>query len=246
MPMDTYPGQPQPPTQIGGKSTDLRTAGLSARDGGPSGPAVADPIFRNELPKCALGPPHSAQTLTDSFGPSAHRAGQSEDITGRSVYNAGLSAHTAGRSAYHTGQSGAEYSGNNVNYYSPFLHPSQLNLPLHPTAPQHHDMITQTHVGEHFSAPRRPEKYSDQQYEVPGGNINAPQNPNPWARRQHNTQAPTPMLDQKAGGLPPAAIDIVIEEIAGAFRDKLGVSIIPGGQPYRKPYDSRFDYHSCP
>jgi hypothetical protein len=37
------------------------------------------------------------------------------------------------------------------------------------------------------------------------------------------------MFDQRASGLAPAAIDIVREEIAGAFRDKLGVSIIPGG-----------------
>jgi hypothetical protein len=37
------------------------------------------------------------------------------------------------------------------------------------------------------------------------------------------------MLDQRAGGLPPAVIDIVREEIAWAFRDKLGVSMIPGG-----------------
>jgi hypothetical protein len=36
------------------------------------------------------------------------------------------------------------------------------------------------------------------------------------------------MLDQRAGGLPPAAIDIVREEIAGVFRDKLGVIMIPG------------------
>jgi hypothetical protein len=34
--------------------------------------------------------------------------------------------------------------------------------------------------------------------------------------------------DQRAGGLPPAAIDIVMEEIAGTFRDKLGVSMISG------------------
>jgi hypothetical protein len=35
------------------------------------------------------------------------------------------------------------------------------------------------------------------------------------------------MLDQRAGGLPPAAIYIVRKEIAGVFRDKLGVSIDP-------------------
>jgi hypothetical protein len=37
------------------------------------------------------------------------------------------------------------------------------------------------------------------------------------------------MLGQRAGGLPPNAIDIVREEIAWAFRDKLGVSMVPGG-----------------
>jgi hypothetical protein len=46
------------------------------------------------------------------------------------------------------------------------------------------------------------------------------------------------MVDQRAGGLAPTAIDIVREEIAGAFRDKLGVSMVPGGQLYRNPYDS--------
>jgi hypothetical protein len=54
------------------------------------------------------------------------------------------------------------------------------------------------------------------------------------------------MFDQRAGGLAPAAIDIVREEITRAFRDKLGVSMVPGGQSYRKPYDSRFDHHPYP
>jgi hypothetical protein len=47
--------------------------------------------------------------------------------------------------------------------------------------------------------------------------------------RQHtNIQTTPPILDQRVRGLPPAAIDIVKEEIAGAFRDKLGVSMVPG------------------
>jgi hypothetical protein len=54
------------------------------------------------------------------------------------------------------------------------------------------------------------------------------------------------MFDQRAGGLALAAIDIVRGEIVGAFRDKLGVSMVPGGQSYRKPYDSRFDHHPYP
>jgi hypothetical protein len=54
------------------------------------------------------------------------------------------------------------------------------------------------------------------------------------------------MFDQRASGLAPAAIDTVREEIAGAFRDKLGVSMVPRGQSYRKPYDSRFNNHPYP
>jgi hypothetical protein len=37
------------------------------------------------------------------------------------------------------------------------------------------------------------------------------------------------MMGQRVDCLPPAAIDIVREEIAGAFRDELGVSMVPGG-----------------
>jgi hypothetical protein len=54
------------------------------------------------------------------------------------------------------------------------------------------------------------------------------------------------MFDQRAGGLAPPTIDIVREEIAGAFRDKLGVSMVPGGQSYRKLYGSQFDHHPYP
>jgi hypothetical protein len=54
------------------------------------------------------------------------------------------------------------------------------------------------------------------------------------------------MFDQRAGGLAPTAIGIVREEIVRAFRDKLGVSIVPGGQSYRRPYDSRFDHNPYP
>jgi hypothetical protein len=54
------------------------------------------------------------------------------------------------------------------------------------------------------------------------------------------------MFDQRAGGLAPTAIDIVREEIARAFQDKLEVSMVPRGQSYRKPYDSRFDHHPDP
>jgi hypothetical protein len=86
----------------------------------------------------------------------------------------------------------------------------------------------------------------DQPYPPHRARINVVQNPNPWVGRQHNTQKPKIMLDQRLGGLPPAAMDIVGEEIARAFQDKLGVSMIHRGQSYQKPYDNRFDYHPYP
>jgi hypothetical protein len=48
-------------------------------------------------------------------------------------------------------------------------------------------------------------------------------------RQYANIQTTSPISDQRADGLTPAAIDIVREEIVGAFRDKLGVSMVPGG-----------------
>jgi hypothetical protein len=69
---------------------------------------------------------------------------------------------------------------------------------------------------------------------------------NGGGRQQTSVQTTSPMMGQRAGGLPPAAIDIVREEIAEELRDKLGVSMVPGGQSYRRPYDSRFDHHPYP
>jgi hypothetical protein len=55
------------------------------------------------------------------------------------------------------------------------------------------------------------------------------------ARGQNSeTQASTP-LDQRVGGLPSAAIDIVREEIAREFRYKLRVSMTHGGSHIRNP-----------
>jgi hypothetical protein len=217
MPMDMYPGQRQPPTHIGDKFADLRMSGPSARERGPSGPATANPFFRSELPRPAPKPPHAVQTLDNPFGPSAYGARQSE---------------------YNVGRSDKEFFEED-RYPTPY--PSQLDSPSHHTTHQHHNIIYQTRESEYFPAPRRPER-NGQSYEPHRACINAPQNPNQWGGKQYtNIQTNSPILDQRAGGLPPAAIDIVREEIAGAFRDKLGVSIVPGGQSYRRPYDSKFD-----
>jgi hypothetical protein len=222
MPIDMYLRQQQPPTHIGDKFADLRMSGPSARERGPSGPAAADPIFRSELPRSAPKPPHTVQTLDNPFGPSAYDARQSEYNVGRSGHIAGQSTHGAGRSAYLTGRSGTKFFEED-GYPTPY--PSQLDSPSHHMTHQHHNIIYQTRESESHRAC-----------------INAPQNPNQWGGKQHtNIQTNSPILDQRAGGLPPAAINIVRGEIAGAFRDKLGVSIVLGVQSYRRPYDSQFD-----
>jgi hypothetical protein len=236
MPIDIYLGQRQPPTHIGNKFADLRMSGSSARERGPSGPAAADPIFRTKLPRPAPKPPHAVQTLDDPFRPSAYDARQSE-------YNVERSGHMVEQSAHGAGRSGTEFFEED-GYPTPY--PSHLDSPSHHTKHQHHNIIYQNRESKYFPAPRRPER-NDQSYEPHRACINASQNPNQWGRKQHtNIQTNSPILDQRAGDLPPAAIDIVREEIAGAFRDKLGVSIVPGRQSYRRPYDSQFDRLSYP
>jgi hypothetical protein len=61
MPIDTYPGQPQPPTHIDDKFADMRMSGLSECERGPFEPAATGPIF-NELLRHAPEPPLTAQT----------------------------------------------------------------------------------------------------------------------------------------------------------------------------------------
>jgi hypothetical protein len=123
MPMDTYPGQPQPRTHIGGKSTDLRRTGPCTHERGSSGPATTGLVFRNELPRPAPEPPHTAQTLNDPFGPSAYSAGWSGCMTG---------------------QSGAEYIESYESNCYPNPHPWQLNFPSHHTSHQHHNITSKT------------------------------------------------------------------------------------------------------
>jgi hypothetical protein len=204
MPMDTYPEQPQ----IDSKTADLHMSGPSARERGPSGPPTVGPIF-NELPTHELEPPHMAQNLNYPIG--------------RSAYNDGWSAYNRGRSGYISGQSAHESFDEDCY---PNLHPSQQHFPSHYA--MHQPINTKSRAQESFPAPpRRPER-NDQSYEPYRANGNAPHSSNQWGGRQHaNIQPTPPMFDQRAGGLAPAAIDIVREEIAGAFRDKLGVSMVP-------------------
>jgi hypothetical protein len=56
---------------------------------------------------------------------------------------------------------------------------------------------------------------------------------NGGGREQTNVQTTSPMMGQRAGGLPPVAIDIVREEIAGVFQDKLGVTMVSRGSHIR-------------
>jgi hypothetical protein len=223
MPMDTYPEQPQ----IGSKSTDLHMPGPSARERGPSGPKTAGPIF-NELPRHAPKPPHMAYNLNYPVGPSAYN-------DGRSAYNHGRSGHMSGQSAHDFFEQDC--------YLNP--HPSQQHFLSHYV--MHQPINTKSRAQESFLAlPRRPER-NDRSYDSYRINGNVPHSSNQWWGRQHaNIQPTPPMFDQRAGGLAPTAIDIVREEIARAFWDKLRVSMVPGGQSYRKPYDNRFDHHPYP
>jgi hypothetical protein len=98
----------------------------------------------------------------------------------------------------------------------------------------HQHINKKSRAQESFPAPpRRPER-NDQSHEPYRVNGNAPHSSNQWGERQHaNIQPTPPIFNQRVGGLAPAVIDIVREEIAGAFRDKLGVSMVPEGNHIR-------------
>jgi hypothetical protein len=162
-----------------------------ARERGPSRPAAAGPVFRNELPKPTPKPPRTVQTLDNPFGPSVYGVGQFEYKAERSGHMAGQSTHVAGRS--------------DIEFFEedgyPTPHPSQLNFPSHHTTHQHHNITYQTHEGEYFPARRRPER-NGQSYEPNRASINVPQNPNQWGGRPHtNIQTISPMFDQIVGGI---------------------------------------------
>jgi hypothetical protein len=94
--MDKYRGQPQAPTHIGGKPTDMRTVGPSARERGPSGLTTSGLVFRIKYPRSTPDPPRPTQTLNEQFGPSVHSVGQSKYITEQSGHAAGQSTHIVG------------------------------------------------------------------------------------------------------------------------------------------------------
>ena len=97
MPLNSYVEKTQPPTQVWKKPADLPMAGPSAHERGPSGPPATGPVYQNGPPRFTPAPPQSVQTLTDTFGPSAHHGGPSEHLTGQSAHNAGPSAHATNR-----------------------------------------------------------------------------------------------------------------------------------------------------
>jgi hypothetical protein len=141
MPIDTYLGQPQLPTQIGDIFADLHMSRPSARERGPSRPAAAGPIF-NELPTHAPEPPRTAQTLNYPVERSAYSDGRSIYHNGCSGRMAGQSTHIVEWSAYLTGRSDTEFFDEDC-YPNP--HPSRLNVPSYPIAHQHHNTTFQTH-----------------------------------------------------------------------------------------------------
>jgi hypothetical protein len=188
--------------QSDSKSTDLHMPGRSAREHEPSGPATAGPIF-NELPRHAPEPPHMAQNLNYLVEPSA--------------YNDGRSGYMSRQFAHESFEEDC--------YLNP--HPSQQHFPSHYA--MHQPINTKPRAQESFPAPpRRPER-NNQSYESYRVNGNAPYSSNQCGEQHANIQPTPPMFDQRAGGLAPAAVDIVREEIVGAFRDNLGVSMVPGG-----------------
>jgi hypothetical protein len=158
---------------------------------------MASPVFRTELVKYVPRLSYSTQNLTYTRIIRLH--GRTVCVHGRAVH---VLCWTVRRLSIQN------------KMLILFTHMYARHSHTFPYSLRHLNTIAsppQMCLGEHFSSsPRRLEK-DDQLYEPSRVSINALQNPNPWARRQYNTQTPTPLIDQRAGGLPPTAIDIVRE-----------------------------------
>jgi hypothetical protein len=156
-------------------------------------------------------------------------------------YPVGPSEYNHGRSGYMSGQSAHE-SFDEDCYLNP--HMSQQHFPSHYA--MHQPINTKPEPRKAVRPRLEGQKGTTNPMSHIGQTAMHHIDQTSGGRQHANIQPTPPMFDQRAGGLAPAAIDIVREEIAGAFRDKLGVSMVPGGQSYRKPYDSRFDHHPYP
>jgi hypothetical protein len=95
MPIDTYPGQPQPLTHIGDEFVDLHMSG-------PSGHVAVGPIF-NELLGYAPESPRTMQTLDYPVGPSAYNDRRSayNDTHVRTVCARGRTVRVSDRTVRH-------------------------------------------------------------------------------------------------------------------------------------------------
>jgi hypothetical protein len=85
VPMNSCVGQPQPFPPIWDKPTNLHTVKPSGPKLGLSNQAAVVSIFRDKPPRSMLGPPYSAQGLTNIVGPSTYDIGSSKYTTGPSA-----------------------------------------------------------------------------------------------------------------------------------------------------------------
>lgn len=106
---------------------------------------------------------------------------------------------------------------------------SQQNFSLPPTDPQGRGTTPYAHRNVYLLAPRSLERFNERYGGCLELTLMHRKILTQWARGHHNeARLPIP-LDPRVGGLTPIAINIVREEIARAFSDKLGVNMAHGG-----------------
>jgi hypothetical protein len=113
-----------------------------------------------------------------------------------------------------------------------------------PATHYNHAMPPHGHRAEYCSATREPERYR-----AGAGDINRTSNTHlghPWEESRQSDVRQPEISTHKLNGWSPDMAERIRDEVAGMFRDKLGVSMSSTGQSYRKPYSHRFDIVSYP
>jgi hypothetical protein len=138
----------------------------------------------------------------------------------------------ANHPASYVGPSGYAYAEPRAAQYAQFPHSPQQHYGAPPATHYNHAIPPHGYRAEYYSAIREPERYR-----AGDGDINRTPNTHlkhPWEESRQSDVRQPEISTHKLNGWSPDMAERVRDEVAGMFRDKLGVSVSGTGQSYLK------------
>jgi hypothetical protein len=182
--------------------------------------------------------------ITDRLVLYGRRSGY--ETTQVAPYTAGQSGYTfrpfgqvTDHPASYVGPSRYAYTEPRAAQYAQFPNSSQQHYGAPPATHYSHTIPPHGHRAEYCSSTREPERYR-----AGAGDINRTHNTHlkhPWEESRQSDVRQPEISTHKLNGWSPDMAERIRDEVAGMFRDKLGVSVSGTGQSYQKPYSHRFD-----